>query len=64
MFDDLVGWILFGVVLGMIGAGSSGVLRTIILVVLFVILTLTAGRWLIAKLFPLLRHTPANPARC
>jgi Kef-type K+ transport system membrane component KefB len=63
MFDDLVGWILFGVVLGMIGAGSSGVLRTIILVVLFVILTLTAGRWLIAKLIPFVEaHTSGRGA--
>jgi len=50
MFDDLVGWILFGVVLGMMGAETGpGVLRTIILVVLFVVVTLTIGRWLIAK---------------
>jgi Kef-type K+ transport system membrane component KefB len=51
MFDDLVGWILFGVVLGMIGAGTgSAVLRTIVLVVLFVVVTLTIGRWLIAEM--------------
>lgn len=56
MFDDLVGWILFGVVLGMIGAGpNSRVLRTIVLVALFVTLTLTTGRWLIARIIPFLQ---------
>ena len=61
MFDDLVGWILFGVILGMIGAGrSSGVLRTIILVVLFVMLTLTVGRWLIAKTIPFVEENTSG----
>jgi Kef-type K+ transport system membrane component KefB len=55
MFDDLVGWILFGVVLGMIGTGHGAVLRTVILVVLFVVLTLTLGRWLIAKIVPFIQ---------
>jgi K+:H+ antiporter len=64
MFDDLVGWILFGVVLRMIGAGSgSTVLRTIILVALFVTVTLTLGRWLIAKVIRLIRsHTTGRGA--
>ena len=62
--DDLVGWILFGVVLGMIEAGrSSGILRTIVLVVLFVLLTLTVGRWLIAKMIPFVeKHTSGRGA--
>jgi Kef-type K+ transport system membrane component KefB/mannitol/fructose-specific phosphotransferase system IIA component len=63
MFDDLVGWILFSFVLGMMhpAAGSSvsdGVKHTIILVLLFVGLTLTLGRWLIDKILPILQaHT-------
>jgi Kef-type K+ transport system membrane component KefB len=61
MFDDLVGWILFGIVLSMIGSGrSSGVARTISLVALFVTLTLTAGRWLIAKILRFLQVHTAN----
>src|SRR6202161_2461862 len=49
MFDDLVGWILFSFVLGMMhpaaGAGmGDGVKHTIVLVVLFVGLTLTLWR--------------------
>src|SRR5258708_21216866 len=63
MFDDLVGWILFSFVLGMLHppAGGSivdGVKHTIILVLLFVGGTLTLGRWLIDKILPVLQaHT-------
>ncbi|HEV2493483.1 MAG TPA: cation:proton antiporter [Terriglobia bacterium] len=61
MFDDLVGWILFSIVLGMMNAGSHplrAARHTIILVVLFAGLVLTVGRWLIDKLIPLLQaHT-------
>jgi Kef-type K+ transport system membrane component KefB/mannitol/fructose-specific phosphotransferase system IIA component (Ntr-type) len=63
MFDDLVGWILFSFVLGMMhpsadGSISGGVKHTIILVLLFVGITLTLGRWLIDKILPVLQaHT-------
>jgi Kef-type K+ transport system membrane component KefB/mannitol/fructose-specific phosphotransferase system IIA component (Ntr-type) len=63
MFDDLVGWILFSFVLGMLHppAGSTvgeSVKHTIILVFLFVGLTLSLGRWLIDKILPFLQaHT-------
>jgi Kef-type K+ transport system membrane component KefB/mannitol/fructose-specific phosphotransferase system IIA component (Ntr-type) len=61
MFDDLVGWILFSLVLGMMNSGShslGGIKRTIILVLLFVVLSLTVGRWLIDKLLPFIQvHT-------
>jgi Kef-type K+ transport system membrane component KefB len=63
MFDDLVGWILFSFVLGMMhppagGSIGDGVKHTIILVLLFVGLTLTLGRWLIDKILPILQaHT-------
>jgi Kef-type K+ transport system membrane component KefB/mannitol/fructose-specific phosphotransferase system IIA component (Ntr-type) len=62
MFDDLVGWILFSFVLGLMhpaGANLTGGIRhTIILVVLFVGLTLTVGRILIDKILPILQaHT-------
>jgi mannitol/fructose-specific phosphotransferase system IIA component (Ntr-type) len=63
MFDDLVGWILFSFVLGMMHppAGSTvgeSVKHTIILVLLFVGLTLSLGRWLIDKILPVLQaHT-------
>jgi Kef-type K+ transport system membrane component KefB/mannitol/fructose-specific phosphotransferase system IIA component (Ntr-type) len=63
MFDDLVGWILFSFVLGMLHppAGSTpgeGVKHTIVLVLVFVGVTLTFGRWLIDKILPVLQaHT-------
>jgi Kef-type K+ transport system membrane component KefB len=71
MFNDLVGWILFGVVLGMMrgvtnttgSSPSSAALRTVILVLLFVVLTLTAGRWLIARVLRFIRqHTSGRGA--
>jgi Kef-type K+ transport system membrane component KefB len=71
MFNDLVGWILFGVVLGMLsGAGASTgatavstAWRTIVLLLLFVSLTLTVGRWLIAKILRFIQtHTSGRGA--
>src|ERR1700678_2888896 len=55
MFDDLVGWILFSMILGMMNGGGTsmdGVKRTIMLVIAFVVLALTVVRWLIDKLLP------------
>ena len=63
MFDDLVGWILFSFVLGMLhppagGSIGDGIKHTIILVLLFVGGTLTLGRWLIDRILPVLQaHT-------
>ncbi len=63
MFDDLVGWILFSLVLGMLhppagGSVADGVKHTIVLVLLFVGITLTLGRWLFDKILPFLQaHT-------
>src|ERR1700719_3458096 len=62
MFDDLVGWILFSMILGMMNAGPEhsveGVKRTILLVFIFAGLALTVVRWLIKKILPVLQaHT-------
>ena len=61
MFDDLVGWILFSMILGMMNAGShsfDGVKRTILLVAAFTLLSLTVVRWLIDKILPFIQaHT-------
>ncbi len=61
MFDDLVGWILFSMILGMMNAGShtfDGVKRTVFLVGAFTVLALTVVRWLIDKIIPFIQaHT-------
>jgi Kef-type K+ transport system membrane component KefB/mannitol/fructose-specific phosphotransferase system IIA component (Ntr-type) len=61
MFDDLVGWILFSMILGMMHAdmhSMRSLRRTVILVVLFTGLSLTVVRWLIDKILPHLQaHT-------
>src|SRR5580692_6847058 len=61
MFDDLVGWILFGLVLGMMHPNANsghGIRHTIILVLSFAVLMLTVGRWLIHKILPFIQaHT-------
>jgi Kef-type K+ transport system membrane component KefB/mannitol/fructose-specific phosphotransferase system IIA component (Ntr-type) len=61
MLNDLVGWILFSLVLGMMSASSFSFVKirhTILLVFLFVLVVGTLGRCLIHKLLPLLQaHT-------
>jgi Kef-type K+ transport system membrane component KefB/mannitol/fructose-specific phosphotransferase system IIA component (Ntr-type) len=61
MFDDLAGWILFGLVLGMMNPQADaghGIRHTIVLVLSFAVLMLTVGRWLIHKILPFIQaHT-------
>src|SRR5579862_735394 len=61
MFDDLVGWILFGLVLGMMqpnGDNGRGFRHTVMLVLIFAATMLTVGRWLIHKILPFIQaHT-------
>lgn len=54
MFDDVVGWVLFSVVLSMMNTGSAsfGFLYTLGLTVGYAILMLTVGRVLINKSLP------------
>ncbi len=53
MANDLVGWTLFALVMGMVNAASpSATLAGIGLTVLFVVVVLTAGRWLIHRALP------------
>ncbi|MDX1449727.1 MAG: cation:proton antiporter, partial [Acidimicrobiia bacterium] len=52
MIDDITGWTLLGLVTALAGAGalSAGiVLETVLVVVLFVAVTATVGRWLVTK---------------
>jgi Kef-type K+ transport system membrane component KefB/mannitol/fructose-specific phosphotransferase system IIA component (Ntr-type) len=61
MCDDLVGWILFGSVLGMMNPqpeATHGIRHTILLVLSFAALMLTVGRWLVHKVLPFIQaHT-------
>jgi mannitol/fructose-specific phosphotransferase system IIA component (Ntr-type) len=61
MFNDLVGWILFSIVLGMMNEGSASLSQlkhTILLTLGFVIAVLTAGRWIIDRALPRIQaHT-------
>ncbi|MBS1557955.1 MAG: cation:proton antiporter [Bacteroidetes bacterium] len=53
MIDDTVGWMIFSVILGMIGKGhATSVWSTISLTVVFVVLMLTLGRGLLNRLLP------------
>lgn len=55
VFNDLTGWIVFAIILGLIGepAGSRGhIVLTIVLTLAFVSAMLTLGRWLIHKALP------------
>lgn len=65
ILNDLLGWTVFALVLGLIGVspGGLGVLATIGLTLLFGVLMLTLGRWAIHRLLPLLQaytHWPGG----
>lgn len=63
MCDDLVGWILFGLVLGMMKpeGGGHSIHHTILLVLTFAVVMLTVGRWLIHKILPFIQAHTAWP---
>lgn len=54
VFNDLVGWIVFAVILGMLGTGGGtmGIGQTIGLTLVFALGMLTVGRWLIHRVLP------------
>jgi Kef-type K+ transport system membrane component KefB len=54
MVDDLVGWLIFSVILGLIGksGGSMPLINTIILTIGFAAFTLTVGRGLLNRVLP------------
>jgi mannitol/fructose-specific phosphotransferase system IIA component (Ntr-type) len=55
VFNDLVGWIIFAVILGMLGTGPLHTLsigQTIALTLLFALFMLTVARWLINRVLP------------
>lgn len=55
VFNDLVGWIVFAVILGMLGTGPAQALsigQTIALTLFFALFMLTVARWLINRALP------------
>ncbi len=65
MVDDTVGWIIFSVILGMIGkqggTGTMSVINTVILTVGFVVFMLTIGRGLLNRVLPWVNKKLAWP---
>ncbi len=63
MFGDLAGWIIFSIILGMIGVGEHGLSFTekIAFIFLFMAFMLFLGRKIINKIFPYLQTKLAFP---
>jgi len=63
MVDDVVGWLIFSVILGMIGksGGTMSVFYTVLLTVGFVIFMLTIGRGLLNRVLPWVNKKMAWP---
>lgn len=64
IFNDLIGWIIFAIVLGLIGAEGGGkhgglpIQHTILLTLAFAVGMLTLGRWAVHKVLPFIQaHT-------
>jgi len=54
MVDDFLGWVLFSVIIKMIGSGKEQAsFWSVIVVVLFAVFMLTAGRWIVHRLLAL-----------
>ncbi|MFP3980203.1 MAG: cation:proton antiporter [Desulfobacterales bacterium] len=65
IFNDIVGWIIFAIILGLMGEASGNdapVLLTILLTLVFIAAMLTAGRWLIHKTLPFIQAYTRWPA--
>jgi Kef-type K+ transport system membrane component KefB len=65
IFNDLIGWTIFAIILGMMGqhGSSSGVATTVALTLLYAAFMLTIGRWLVHRILPFLQayaHWPAG----
>ncbi len=64
VFNDLVGWIVFAVLLGLIGRPSGGglpVALTVSATLAFTAAMLTLGRWLIHKALPIIQAYTRRP---
>lgn len=63
MVDDLVGWLIFSVILGLIGkgGGSMPLLNTIILTIGYTVFMLTIGRGILNRILPWVNKKLAWP---
>lgn len=63
MIDDLVGWLIFSVILGLIGkgSGSMSLINTVILTIGYTAFMLTIGRGLLNRLLPWVNKKLAWP---
>lgn len=63
MVDDLIGWLIFSVILGMIGkrGDSFSILNTVLLTITFVAIMLTLGRGLLNRILPWINKKLAWP---
>lgn len=63
IFNDLIGWIIFALILGMMGGENSGpgLWQMIWLTLSFVVLMLTIGRWLIDRILPWIQAHTRGP---
>ena len=63
MIDDVIGWIIFSAILGMIGKGGGGMsfTNTILLTIGFTVLMLTLGRGLLNRILPWINKKMAWP---
>ena len=63
MVDDLVGWLIFSVILGLIGKGgqSMPLINTVVLTIGYAVFMLTIGRGLINRVLPWLNKKLAWP---
>ncbi len=63
MIDDLIGWLIFSVILGMIGkrGDSFSILNTVLLTITFVAIMLTLGRGLLNRILPWINKKLAWP---
>ena len=63
MLNDLIGWLIFSIILGLIGTNHAGFspLETMIFIILFVFFFLTIGKKILNKIIPYINKTFTFP---
>jgi len=66
IMNDLLGWIIFALVLSLMGGGATangmGIGTTVVLLLAFTAFVLTAGRWILNRLLPWIQANTSWPA--